>query len=175
MGNSSIVRGTISIQVFDYLTSLLFCNERYNACTIVNLQDLQDSLFSVPYTNLLQYITKIHDKNLLFKYCIRRLMVLKEVDFMALYMCVSIVREKYIRYSLFTNVRKVQHCTGCPLVQVEIASVCKSHYMHWLVSQSSCMLSSLLLECVVTLDCLQCGCRYRCRSFCNFCVFFLSF
>ena len=65
MGNSSIVRGTISIQVFDYLTSLLFCNESYNACTIVNLQDLQNSLLLVPYTNLLQYITKIYNMNLL--------------------------------------------------------------------------------------------------------------
>ena len=75
-------------------------------------------------------------------------MVLKEVtiDFTALYMCVSIVREKQI--SLFTNVRKVQHCTGYPLIQVEIVSVCKSHYMHWLVSQSS-LLTSLFLECVV--------------------------
>ena len=75
---------------------------------IVNLQDLQNSLFSVPCTNLLQQMTKIHNRNLLFKYCIRRLMVLKEVDFTALYMCVSIVRKKYIHYSLFTNVRKVK-------------------------------------------------------------------
>ena len=52
--------------------------------------------------------------------------------------------------SLFTNVRKVQHCTGYPLIQVEIVSICKSHYMHWLVSQSS-SLTFLFLECVVTL------------------------
>ena len=77
-------------------------------------------------------------------------MVLKEVDFMALYICVSIAREKLIYYSLFTNVHKVQHCTGYLLIQVEIVSVCKSHYMHWLVSQSS-LLTFLLLECVVAL------------------------
>ena len=66
-------------------------------------------------------------------------MVLKEVtiDFTSLYICVSIVREKPIHYSLFTIVRKVQHCTGYPLIQVEIVSVCKSHYMRWLASQSS--------------------------------------
>ena len=52
-------------------------------------------------------------------------------------MCVSIVREKPIHYSLFTIVRKVQHCTGYPLIQVEIVSVCKSHYMRWLAFQSS--------------------------------------
>ena len=50
--------------------------------------------------------------------------------------------------SLFTNVRKVQHCTGYPLIQVEIVSICKSHYIHWLASQSS-LLTSLFLECVV--------------------------
>ena len=43
---------------------------------------------------------------------------------------------------------KVQHCTGYPLIQVEIVSICKSHYMHWLVSQSS-LLTFLFLECVV--------------------------
>ena len=52
--------------------------------------------------------------------------------------------------SLFTNVHKVQHCTGYPLIQVEIVSVCKSHYVCWLVSQSS-LLTFLFLECVVTL------------------------
>ena len=50
--------------------------------------------------------------------------------------------------SLFTNVCKVQHCTGYLLIQVEIVSIYKSHYMHWLVSQSS-LLTSLSLECVV--------------------------
>ena len=44
------------------------------------------------------------------------------------------------------NFHKVQHCTGYPLIQVEIVSICKSHYMHWLVSQSS-QLTFLLLEC----------------------------
>ena len=38
------------------------------------------------------------------------------------------------------------HCTGYPLSQVEIESICKGHYLHWLVSQS-CMLTFLLLEC----------------------------
>ena len=52
--------------------------------------------------------------------------------------------------SLFTNVHKVQHCTGYPLIQVEIVSVCKSHYVCWLVSQSS-LLTFLFLECVVVL------------------------
>ena len=88
-----------------------------------------------------------------FKHCIRRLMVLKEVtiDFTSMYICVSIVREKPIDYSLFTICfRKVQHCTGYPLIQVEIVSVCKSHYMCWLASQSS-LLTSLFLECVVVL------------------------
>ena len=42
--------------------------------------------------------------------------------------------------------KKSIHCTGYPLIQVEIVSVCKSHYMHWLVSQSS-LLTFLLLEC----------------------------
>ena len=50
-------------------------------------------------------------------------MVLKEVDFTTLCICVSIVREKSINYSLFTSVHKVQHCTGYPLIQVEIVSV----------------------------------------------------
>ena len=55
-------------------------------------------------------------------------------DFMSLYICVSIVREKP---KLFTSFHKVQHCTGYPLIKVEIVSVCKSHYMCWLASQSS--------------------------------------
>ena len=46
---------------------------------------------------------------------------------------------------------EVQHCTGYPLIQVEIVSVCKSHYMRWLASQSSDVLTSLFLECVVIL------------------------
>ena len=49
---------------------------------------------------------------------------------------------------LFTSFHKESiHCTGYPLIQVEIESICKSHYLHWLVSQS-CMLTFLLfLEC----------------------------
>ena len=54
-----------------------------------------------------------------------------------MYICVSIVREVYIHYCLFTSVCKVQHCTVYPLIQVEIVSVCKSHYICWLASQSS--------------------------------------
>ena len=75
-------------------------------------------------------------------------MVLKEVtiDFTTLYICVSIVRKSL--NSLFTIVHKVQHCTGYPLIQVEIVSVCKSHYVCWLASQIS-LLTSLFLECVV--------------------------
>ena len=42
--------------------------------------------------------------------------------------------------------KKSIHCTGYLLIQVEIVSICKSHYMYWLVSQSS-LLTSLLLEC----------------------------
>ena len=61
-------------------------------------------------------------------------MVLKEVtiDFTTLYICVSIVREKSIHYSLFTSVLKVQHCTGYPLIQVEIVSVKVTMCAGWL-------------------------------------------
>ena len=77
-------------------------------------------------------------------------MVLKGVyNFTSLYICVSIARESL--NSLFTIFHKVQHCTGYPLIQVEIVSVCKSHYMRWLASQSSGMFTSLFLECVVIL------------------------
>ena len=114
MGNSSIVLGTnSSINQMNTLTSLLFCNETYNACTIVNLQDLQDSLFSVPCTNLLQYITKIYSTNLLLnsssvlrQNCIRRLMVLKEVTIdLRLYICVYVrvcTMDTLYEKSLFT-------------------------------------------------------------------------
>ena len=46
-------------------------------------------------------------------------MVLKEVTIdlhLYIYICVSIVREKPIHYSLFTIFRKVQHCTWYPLI-----------------------------------------------------------
>ena len=80
-------------------------------------------------------------------------MVLKEVtiDFTSLYICVSIVWEKPIHCSLFTIVCKVQHCTGYPLIQAKIVSVCESHYMCWVASQSSGVLTFLILECVVIL------------------------
>ena len=42
--------------------------------------------------------------------------------------------------------KKSIHCNGYLLIQVEIVSICKSHYMYWLVSQSS-LLTSLFLEC----------------------------
>ena len=48
-----------------------------------------------------------------------------------------------------------QHCTGSPLIQVEIVSTCKSHYMHWLASQSSFSLTSLILECKVVVPLLS--------------------
>ena len=57
---------------------------------------------------------------------------------------------------LFTSFRKESmHCTGYPLIQVEIESICKSHYLHWLVSQS-CMLTFLLF--------LECGCSWTVSS-----------
>ena len=77
-------------------------------------------------------------------------MVLKEVTMdlgLYIYVC-PLYETKSINYSLFTIVRKVQHCTGYPLIQVEIVFVCKSHYVHWLAFQSS-LLTSLFLEYVV--------------------------
>ena len=77
-------------------------------------------------------------------------MVLKEVTIdlrLCIYVC-PLYEKKSIHYSLFTIVRKVQHCTGYPLIQVEIVSVCKSHYVCWLAPQSS-LLTSLFLEYVV--------------------------
>ena len=52
---------------------------------------------------------------------------------------------KKAKTAVFTSFAK-SHCTGYLLIQVEIVSICKSHYMRWLVSQSS-LLTSLLLEC----------------------------
>ena len=86
----------------------------------------------------------------------------------------------YAKTVLFTSFHKGSiHCTGYPLIQVEIESVRKSHYLHWLVSQS-CMLTSCCSWSVWSLmDYLQCGCscrcryRCRCRSFCSFCCFCL--
>ena len=106
--------------------------------------------------DLLQYMTKFTVMNLLlkFKYCATTKLYPKvngperSCNFITLCICVSIVQEKSINYSLFTSVRKVQHCTGYPLIQVEIVSVCNGHYVCWLASQSS-LLTSLFLECVV--------------------------
>ena len=50
-------------------------------------------------------------------------------------MCVHCARK--LKTAVFTSFAKSQYCTGYPLIQVEIVSICKSHYMHWLVSQSS--------------------------------------
>ena len=60
-------------------------------------------------------------------------------------MCVNCVKK--LKMAVFTSfTKKSIHCAGYSLIQVEIVSICKSHYMHWLVSQSS-LLTSLLLEC----------------------------
>ena len=69
--------------------------------------------------------------------------VLKEVV-LRLYMCT--LCEKAKNGCIYKFHKKSIHCTGYPLIQVEIVSICKSHYMYWLVSQSS-LLTSLLLEC----------------------------
>ena len=71
------------------------------------------------------------------------LKVLKEVV-LRLYMCT--LCEKAKNGCIYKFHKKSIHCTGYPLIQVEIVSICKSHYMYWLVSQSS-LLTSLLLEC----------------------------
>ena len=52
--------------------------------------------------------------------------------------CTSGTMYKKAKNSCIYKFRKKSiHCTGYPLIQVEIVSVCKSHYMYWLVSQSS--------------------------------------
>ena len=71
------------------------------------------------------------------------LKVLKEVV-LRLYMCT--LCEKAKNGCIYKFHKKSIHCTGYLLIQVEIVSLCKSHYMYWLVSQSS-LLTSLLLEC----------------------------
>ena len=115
--------------------------------------------------------------------CVRRLLVLEGSWYIALRVCNS---AKKLKVAVFTSFTKSQCCTGYPLIQVEIVSVCKSHYMYWLVSQSF----NRELFLVLGVWSLQCGCRCRyrsfccrcrCRSFCCFCclcifhVFFLSF
>ena len=118
---------------------------------------------------------------------IRRLLVLEGSWYIAL--CVYNSAKK-LKVAVFTSFAKGQCCTGYPLIQVEIVSVCESHYMYWLVSQSF----NRELFLVLGVWSLQCGCRcrcrcryrsfccrYRCRSFCSFfclCIFhifFLSF
>ena len=77
------------------------------------------------------------------------LKVLKEVV-LRLYMCVCVqfgtMYKKAKNGCIYKFCKKSIHCTGYLLIQVEIVSICKSHYMYWLVSQSS-LLTSLLLEC----------------------------
>ena len=65
-----------------------------------------------------------------------------------LWLCMCTLCEKAKKNGCIYKFRKKSiHCTGYPLIQVEIVSVCKSHYMYWLVSQSSLLTFSLLLEC----------------------------
>ena len=61
--------------------------------------------------------------------CTRRLMVLKEVAILRLCIYVCPLHEKSL---LFTIVRKVQHCIGYPLIQVEIVSVKVTMCAGWL-------------------------------------------
>ena len=65
--------------------------------------------------------------------------------------------ERVYGSSVFSSLThlKVQLCTGHPLIQVEIVSVCKSHYMRWLASQSSFSLTFLILECKVVIPLLS--------------------
>ena len=81
-------------------------------------------------------MTKIHNTNLL----LNSSSVLyskvngpeRSCNIMTLCIRVSIVREKSINYTLFTSVHKVQHCTGYPLIQVEIVSVKVTMCAGWL-------------------------------------------
>ena len=66
--------------------------------------------------------------------CIRRLMVLQD-HYISICMCT--LCEKAENGFIYKFCKKSIHCTGYLLIQVEIVSVCKSHYMYWLVSQSS--------------------------------------
>ena len=70
--------------------------------------------------------------------------VLKEVV-LRLYMCT--LCEKAKNSCIYKFCKESIHCTGYLLIQVEIVSVCKSHYMYWLVSQSSLLTFFLFLEC----------------------------
>ena len=65
--------------------------------------------------------------------CVRRLLVLEGSWYIALRVCNS---AKKLKVAVFTSFAKSQCCTGYPLIQVEIVSICESHYMYWLVSQS---------------------------------------
>ena len=89
-------------------------------------------------------MTKVYNKDLLLNSSSVYLEFLKEVDITALYMCT--LCEKAKNGCIYKFCKKSIHCTGYLLIQVEIVSVCKSHYMYWLVSQSS-LLTFLLLEC----------------------------
>ena len=131
---------------------------------------------------------------------IRRLLVLKEVDLSLCIpgleiSCITTLRvcnsAKKLNGCIYKFCKKSIHCTGYPLIQVEIVSVRKSLYV--LAGHPKFSVDfSLFFGVWSLMDYLQCGCRCRCRyrcrcrSFCrcifhNFCylcifhVFFLSF
>ena len=73
--------------------------------------------------NLLQYIPKIYDKNLLLN------IVCSEVNgpersynliYGSIYMCVHCTKKP--KWLIYKFLQKSIHCTGYPLIQVEIAS-----------------------------------------------------
>ena len=54
---------------------------------------------------------------------------------------------KKLKVAIFTSFAKSQYCTGYLLIQVEIVSVCKSHYMLLAGLPKFSVDFSLLLEC----------------------------
>ena len=54
---------------------------------------------------------------------------------------------KKLKVAVFTSFAKSQCCTGYPLIQVEIVSICKSHYMLLAGLPKFSVDFSLLLEC----------------------------
>ena len=104
--------------------------------------------------------------------------VLKEVDIIALRVYNS---AKKLKVAVFTSFAKSQCCTGYPLIQVEIVSVCKIT----ICTGWSPKVFNRELFLVLGVWSLQCGCRCRCRfgyrSFCcrcrcrSFCCIFCYF
>ena len=141
----------------------------------VNLQDYKSHCSLYEAMTIRQKSLVVNLLNLSDIY-IRRLLVLERSWYIALCVCNS---AKKLKVAVFTSFAKSQCCTGYPLIQVEIVSVCKSHYMYWLVSQSF----NRELFLVLGVWSLQCGCRCRCRyrSFCcrcrcrSFCCIFCYF